>query len=57
MSKYVSLNKEKGFVNYEELVKFLAKCLPNQSASQQQQQKFQQVENKLVLFLKNHFIY
>lgn len=39
MSRYVSLNQERGFVNYEELVKFLARCLSNSSAGQQQQQQ------------------
>ena len=37
MSRYVSLNKEKGCVNYEELVKFLARCLSTPNANQQQQ--------------------
>lgn len=44
MSRYVSLNKDRGFVNYEELIKFLARCLNNpyvnpQLAQQQQQQQ------------------
>ncbi len=46
MSRYVSLNQERGFVNYEELVKFLARCLSNSSAGPQQQQQ-QQQQNKL----------
>ena len=44
----MSLNKERGFVNYEELIKFLARCLNNpylnqqQPSQQQQQQQLQQ---------------
>lgn len=44
MSRFVSPNQERGYVNYEELVKFLAKCLgdtsynkPKPSLSSQQQ--------------------
>ena len=44
MSRYVSANQERGFVNYEELIKFLARCLGENKRNQpspvpQQQQQ------------------
>jgi hypothetical protein len=42
MSRYVSASQERGTVNYEELVKFLARCLGenmNRGSMQQQQQQ------------------
>jgi hypothetical protein len=34
MSRYVSANQERGFVNYEELIKFLARCLGENKRNQ-----------------------
>jgi hypothetical protein len=34
MSRFVSSNQERGYVNYEELVKFLARCLGDRASSQ-----------------------
>ena len=56
MSRYVSLNQERGFVNYEELVKFLARCLSNSSAGQQQQQQQNKpVQQRFSLMLNIYF--
>lgn len=33
MSRFVSPSQERGFVNYEELVKFLARCLGDRSSN------------------------
>jgi hypothetical protein len=36
MSRFVSSEKERGFVNYEEMIKFLAKCLGDKTKAIQQ---------------------
>lgn len=38
MSRFVSADQERGYVNYEDLVKFIAKCLGDNLKSQQQMQ-------------------
>ena len=57
MSRFVSSNQQRGNVNYEELVKFLAKCLgeninkPHQAPPQlQQMQKPQLVQPRYMFF-------
>lgn len=37
MSRFVSPNQERGFVNYEEMVKFLARCLGENSMNNRYQ--------------------
>ena len=41
MSRFVSANQPRGNVNYEELVKFLAKCLGENMNQQQAQPQMQ----------------
>lgn len=45
LSKFVSPNKERGYVNYEELVKFFGKCIEN--ASQYGMNQYQQQNNQM----------
>ncbi len=47
MSRFVSANQPRGNVNYEELIKFLAKCLgENMNQQQVQPQVHQQMQPK-----------
>ncbi|CAF3667299.1 unnamed protein product [Rotaria sordida] len=50
MCKFVSLDRQRGFVNYEDLIRYFGKCLssisPNQYDNQQQQQQQQQRQER-----------
>ena len=62
MSRFVSSNQSRGNVNYEELVKFLAKCLGEnmnkqsmpQPQQQAQQQKPQFAQPRYTIFYNIH---
>ena len=59
MSRFVSSNQPRGNVNYEELIKFLAKCLGEnmikQQAAQPQVQAQQQVQQQRPQFAQPRF--